>query len=77
MLSWVYKHQEYIGGMAFFPAYDGNYDQLPWVEISEEEYNKRVDELPNIDWSKMWLYEREDQTTAAQEVACVSGVCEI
>ena len=77
MLSWVYKHQEYIGGMAFFPAYDGNYDQLPWVEISEEEYNNRINEMPNIDWSKMWLYEKEDQTTAAQELACVAGICEI
>lgn len=77
MMEWVYKHQEYIGGMAFFPAYDGKYDQLPWVEISEEDYNNRMAAMPKIDWSKVWLYEKEDYTTAAQELACTAGLCEL
>jgi len=30
-----------------------------------------------IDFSKLYRYEEEDYTTAAQELACLSGVCEV
>jgi len=30
-----------------------------------------------IDWSKLADFEKEDHTTAARELACTAGVCEI
>jgi ribonucleoside-diphosphate reductase alpha chain len=34
-------------------------------------------ELPEIDFSKVYRYETDDRTNAAQELACSSGVCSI
>ena len=36
-----------------------------------------IAELPEIDFSKIWKYESTDLTTAAQELACLAGGCEV
>ena len=33
------------------------YAQLPYIEIDKEEYERRVAEFPEIDFSKIWRYE--------------------
>lgn len=77
LMKWIWEHRDVIGGMAFLPSFDANYAQMPYVEISKEEYERRAAEFPEIDFSKIYRYEEEDLTTAAQELACVSGACEI
>ena len=77
LVKWVWRHQDKIGGMTFLPAFDAQYEQMPYMEITEQEYEKLAAELPEIDFSKVYRYEEEDLTTAAQEVACLAGVCEI
>ena len=62
--------------MSFLPYFDAKYDLMPYQEIDEEEYIRRKTEFPNIDFSKIYQYELEDFTTASQELACVSGICE-
>jgi ribonucleoside-triphosphate reductase (thioredoxin) len=62
--------------MAFLPSFDANYAQLPYIEISREEYERRVAEFPEIDFSKLWRHEASDLTTAAQELACLAGGCD-
>jgi len=74
---WLWNHRDKIGGMAFLPSFDAKYDQLPYIEITQEEYERRASEFPVIDWSKIFQYEYDDQTKAAQELACVSGVCSV
>lgn len=74
---WVWEHREKIGGMAFLPAFDAKYDQLPYIQITKTEYEQRAAAFPGIDWSRIWRYEIDDQTKAAQELACSAGVCEI
>jgi ribonucleoside-diphosphate reductase alpha chain len=59
------------------PAFDANYAQMPYVEIPQEEYERLAAQFPVIDFAKLYYYEDEDLTTAAQELACVSGVCEV
>jgi ribonucleoside-diphosphate reductase alpha chain len=66
-----------IGGMAFLPAFDAKYDQLPYIEITREEYEKLATAFPEIDFSKVYRYESEDHTNAAQELACMAGACEL
>ena len=34
-------------------------------------------EFPEIDFSKIYRYETDDRTNAAQELACSAGVCEV
>ncbi|MCG8474219.1 MAG: ATP cone domain-containing protein [Cytophagales bacterium] len=77
IMYWVWKNQDKIGGMTFLPAFDAQFDQLPYMEISKEEYEKKAGEFPNIDFSKIYRYEEEDYTTAAQELACMAGHCDI
>ena len=77
LMKWVWDHRDMVGGMAFLPAFDAQYAQLPYIEIPKEEYEKLASEFPAIDFSKVYRYEREDLTNAAQELACSAGVCEI
>ncbi len=77
LIKWVVEHKEYIGGMAFLPSYEAKYAQLPYIEITKEEYEELSSKFPPIDFSKLYLYEHEDLTTASQELACMSGACEI
>ena len=77
IIKWVWEHQDKIGGMTFLPAFDAQYDQMPYEEIDAEEYQRRAAVFPNIDFSKLYRYEQEDYTTAAQELACLGGSCDI
>jgi ribonucleoside-triphosphate reductase (thioredoxin) len=77
LMKWVWDHSDMIGGMAFLPAFDAQYAQLPYIEITKEEYERRAAEFPEIDFSKIYRYEESDLTNAAQELACSAGVCEI
>jgi ribonucleoside-triphosphate reductase len=77
VMKWVWDHRDKIGGMAFLPAFDAKYDQLPYIEIDQAEYERRMAEFPEIDFSKVYRYEASDMTNAAQELACSAGACEI
>ena len=77
VMRWVWEHQDEIGGMAFLPASDANYQQMPYEEISAEEYERRMKDFPPIDFSKIYRYEETDLTNAAQELACMAGGCDV
>ncbi len=77
IIKWIWEHQDKIGGMAFLPAYDAQYDQMPYVDITEDEFERLNAEFPSIDFSKIYRYEEEDLTTAAQEFACLAGGCDM
>ncbi len=77
LVKWVWDHRDLIGGMAFLPAFDAAYAQMPYQEISLAEYEKLAAVFPAIDFSKLYRYEEEDYTKAAQELACVAGACDI
>jgi ribonucleoside-diphosphate reductase alpha chain len=73
---WVHKHFDEVSGVSFLPRDNGTYTGTPYEEITEEEYNKRLAALPEIDWSKLVRYETEDMTVGSQTYACVAGACE-
>jgi len=77
LVHWVGENRGIIGGMAFLPSFDAQYDQLPYIEISKEEYEIAVEKFPVIDWSKIYQYELSDMSNAASELACMSGLCEL
>ena len=76
-MKWVWDHREHLGGITFLPTFDANYAQMPYEEITKEEYERRIAEFPYIDFSKIYRYEDRDLTNVAQEVACISGSCEL
>lgn len=73
--AWVYKHFDEMSGVSFLPFSDHTYVQAPYEDLTEEQYNKMKLADYNIDWSE--FTEDEDNTEGAQQLACVSGVCEI
>ncbi|MDO8557043.1 MAG: ATP cone domain-containing protein [Candidatus Jorgensenbacteria bacterium] len=73
--NFVYHNWDIVGGLSFLPREDHVYQLAPYEEITKEEYEKRLKELGVLDFSKLMAYERDDQTTGAKEVACVSGAC--
>jgi len=77
IIKWTWENQDRIGGMTFLPAFDASFDQMPYMEIGKEQYEKLVAEFPDIDFSKIYRYEEEDYTTAAQELACMAGNCDV
>ena len=77
IVKWVWEHRDLVGGMSFLPATDANYAQMPYQEITKEEYEKVIAKFPNVDFSKLYRYEEEDYTKASQELACMSGACDL
>jgi ribonucleoside-diphosphate reductase alpha chain len=77
LTNWVIKNKDNVGGLSFLPRLDAKYDQMPYEPISEKQYNVLLSEFPAIDFSRLYIYELEDYTKAAQELACMSGACEI
>jgi ribonucleoside-triphosphate reductase len=75
--DWVYKNWDIVGGISFLPHSDHTYKQAPYTDCDEETYQKFKDELPVIDWSILSMYEKEDNTTGTQSLACVSGSCDL
>ena len=77
--AWVYEKFDKVSGISFLPYDGGTYKQAPYQELSKEEFDKWVAEhpTPKIDWTKLSKFEKEDNTTGSQELACSSGGCDI
>lgn len=75
--NWVYENWDMIGGLSFLPREDHVYELAPYEEITKEGYDHMMAQFPDVDFSQILLYEKEDETQGAKELACVGGVCEI
>lgn len=76
--AWVYKHFDEVSGVSFLPFSDHTYDQAPYQDIDEATYHERLADMPGkIDWSVLSLYEKEDNTSGSQTLACTGSVCEV
>lgn len=73
--AWVYKHFDEIGGVSFLPHSDHAYKQAPYQELTEEDYLKASEAMPEIRWED--FREAVDNTTSSQELACLGGTCEV
>ena len=76
--AFVYKHFDEMSGVSFLPRFEHTYQQAPYQDCSEVEYEAAKRKMPSrIDWSKLTEYETEDTTKGSQTMACVGGVCEL
>ncbi len=75
--NWVHENWDMVGGISFLPKSDHVYKLAPYEEITKEQYEQLIEHFPEIDFSKIVLYEYDDETTGSKELACVSGTCEI
>ena len=76
--SWVYDHFDHMSGVSFLPHSEHSYQQAPYQDCTKAEYTKLLKEMPKaIDWDELSEFEKEDNTTGAQTLACAAGGCEI
>ncbi len=75
--NWVYKNWDIVGGLSFLPRSNHVYQLAPYETITKEKYDEMVKRFGEIDFSKIVTYEKEDETEAKKELACVGGTCEI
>ena len=73
--AWVWNHFDELSGISFLPHSDHSYKQAPYQDCSKEEYEALKKITPDVDFEE--LVEVDDNTTAAQTLACTAGGCEI
>jgi hypothetical protein len=73
--AWVYSNWDIIGGLSFLPRDSHVYQLAPYEKIDKREYDRRVKEMPTIDFTKLAEYEAADNTE--QPSACEGGLCKI
>lgn len=76
--DWYYAHRTEVGGLTFFPAYEGTETMhgQPLTVLSREDYEARTAALPVVDWSRLAEFEN-GVSEGAQTFACAGGACSI
>ena len=73
--QWMWDNREVYNGLSVLPYWDHTYQQAPFEDISEEEYNKRISTLHTLDLTK--VTELDDTVDFGQVAACAGGACEV
>jgi ribonucleoside-diphosphate reductase alpha chain len=71
--DWVYKNWDIVGGLSFFPVDSHVYPLAPLEKIDKKEYERRVREMPVIDFENLKNYEAIDNTKPS--LACEGQSC--
>ena len=75
--AWLQTYWDLVGGLSFLPRYNHVYPLAPYEEITKEKYEELASAFPDIDFSQILLYEKDDETQGAKELACSAGSCEL
>jgi ribonucleoside-triphosphate reductase len=76
--AFVYKHFDEMSGVSFLPYNEHTYQQAPYQEVGKSDYENLLSLMPEkIDWSKLAEFEKEDNTSGSQTLACSGDSCEI
>lgn len=75
--NWIYENWHLVGGLSFLPRSNHVYQLAPYESISKEHYETMLKKVGNLDFSKIVTYEVEDETEVKNELACVSGLCDV
>jgi hypothetical protein len=77
VVAWLYENWDIVGGLSFLPRDNHVYRLAPYESIDKATYERLTSNFPQIDYSKLYLYEKTDETEQAKELACAGGTCEI
>ena len=73
--EWMWENRDYYNGLSVLPYDGGTYTQSPFQDITEQEYNKMMETLKDVDLSK--VVEMDDNTDLSGEIACGADGCEV
>jgi ribonucleoside-diphosphate reductase alpha chain len=73
--NWMWDNREVYNGLSVLPYFGGSYKQAPFEDITEEDYNARINSLKSIDLTK--VMELDDTVDFGAIQACGGGACEI
>jgi ribonucleoside-diphosphate reductase alpha chain len=73
--DWMWENRDTYNGLSVLNYWGGTYAQAPFQDITEEEYNKRIVTLKELDLTN--VREAEDQVNFNESVACGGGACEV
>ena len=73
--EWMWINRDVYNGLSVLPYWDHTYQQAPFEDITEEEYNKRISALHALDLTK--VTELDDSVDFGQVSACSGSQCEI
>ena len=77
VVAWLFENWDIIGGLSFLPREHHVYRLAPYETIDKKTYEALAGKFPKIDYSKLVIYERTDETEQKKELACAGGTCEI
>ena len=73
--EWMWENRTSYNGLSVLPHDGGTYVQAPFEDCSKERYEALLEDLKNIDLTK--VVEMEDNTDLKGEQACSAGGCEV
>lgn len=73
--QWMWDNRDSYNGIAVLPFDGGNYQQAPFEDCSEQDYEAMLEKVRNIDLTK--VMEEEDLTQLKENVACSGGACTV
>lgn len=73
--DWMWENRDHYNGLSVLPYNGGTYVQAPFEDCTEEDYEKMMKTLSEIDLSN--VIEEKDETNLSGELACAGGACEI
>lgn len=71
--EWMWENRETYNGLSVLNYWGGSYSQAPFEDITEEEYNKRIVTLKELDLTN--VTEANDNVEFGQVAACAGGAC--
>jgi hypothetical protein len=77
VVNWLDVNWDIAGGLAFLPRDNHVYQLAPYEEIDEATYTRLAAEFPKVDYAKLCLYEKVDETDNKRELACSGTSCEM
>jgi ribonucleoside-diphosphate reductase alpha chain len=71
--NWMWDNRDTYNGLSVLNYWGGSYQQAPFEDITEEEYNKRIVTLKELDLTN--VKEANDNVEFGQVAACAGGAC--
>lgn len=73
--EWMWLNKDTFNGLSVLNYDGGSYVQAPFEDITKERYEQLIQNLHDVDLSK--VVEMDDETDLKGEAACAGGACEI